>query len=187
MLFDFQAFIEELREKTEKKQIVEKYEQLIWPIKWDIKDQDWYIEYISKFEAIPYNIPEELKDDFDWDLLQQLVISSFSSDYEIKKEEWKELKELYIAVKSWDQSVVKTISELRSFQILRLYEIYIEEQINLHALKKEDENEQQAIDTERETRIKRRKAVLDTMDKEELAQKAKKEQESKLWNLMDQL
>jgi len=29
MLFDFQAFIEELREKPEKKQIVEKYEQLV--------------------------------------------------------------------------------------------------------------------------------------------------------------
>ncbi|MEI7562885.1 MAG: hypothetical protein WCJ39_04185 [bacterium] len=28
MLFDFQAFIEELREKAEKKQIVEKYETL---------------------------------------------------------------------------------------------------------------------------------------------------------------
>jgi hypothetical protein len=29
MLFDFQAFIEELREKPEKRQIVEKYEKLI--------------------------------------------------------------------------------------------------------------------------------------------------------------
>lgn len=32
MLFDFQAFIEELREKPEKKQIVEKYEQLVGPV-----------------------------------------------------------------------------------------------------------------------------------------------------------
>jgi hypothetical protein len=28
MLFDFQAFVEELREKAEKKQIVEKYEKI---------------------------------------------------------------------------------------------------------------------------------------------------------------
>jgi hypothetical protein len=28
MLFDFQAFIEELKEKAEKKQIVEKYEKI---------------------------------------------------------------------------------------------------------------------------------------------------------------
>jgi hypothetical protein len=91
---------------------------------------------------------------------------------------------LYIAVKSGDQSVVKTISELWSFQILRLYEIYIEEQMNLHALRKEEESEKEAIDGERDSRLKRRKAVLDTMDKEELSEKAKLEQESKLGDLM---
>lgn len=184
MLFDFQAFIEELREKPEKKQIVEKYEQLVWPIEWDIKDQEWYTEYLVKFTPIDYNIPEELKEDFDWGLLQQLVLGSFSSDYEVKKEKDQEKKELYIAVKSWEQSVVKTISELWSFQILRLYEIYLEEQMNLHALRKEEEAEQAAIDLERESRITRWKAVLGTMDKEELNIKAKKEQESKLGDLM---
>ena len=187
MLFDFQAFIEELREKPEKKQIVEKYEQLVWPITWDIKDQEWYTEYLVKFTPLAYKVPEELKDDFDWNLLQQLVLGSFSSDYEIKKEKDQEEKELYIAVKSGDQSVVKTVSELWSFQILRLYEIYIEEQMNLHSLRKEEENEQVAIDGEREARIKRWKAVLDTMDKDELTQKAKQEQESKLGDLMGKL
>ena len=187
MLFDFQAFIEELREKPEKKQIVEKYETVIGAIDGDIKDQERYEEYVSKFTVIPFNIPEELKEDFDRELLQQLVVSSFSSDYELKTEEGKEFKELYIAVKSWDQSVVKTVSELRSFQILRLYEIYIEEQMNLHALKKEDENEQAAIDGERDAKVTRRNAILSTLDKDELAQKAKAEQESKLGNLMDQL
>jgi len=126
-----------------------------------------------------------LKNDFDRGLLQQLVVGSFSSDYEIKKLEGKDgERDLYIAVKSGDQSVVKTVSELRSFQILRLYEIYIEEQMNLHALKAEDENEKNAIDSERDLRVKRWKAVLDTMDKEELAKSTKKEQENKLGDLM---
>ena len=184
MLFDFQAFVEELREKPEKKQIVEKYESLIWPIKWWIKDQIWYTEYLSKFNPLAYNLPEELKDDFDRELLQQLVIGSFSSDYELKKESWKKEKELYIAVKSWDQSVVKTVSELRSFQILRLYEIYIEEQMNLHALKAENDEEKTAIQQEREMRIKRWEAVISTIDREELSGKTKKEQEKKLGDLM---
>jgi hypothetical protein len=187
MLFDFQAFIEELREKAEKKQIVEKYETLFGPIEGGAKDQIWYKEYLSKFEPLPYAIPEELKNDFDRDFLQQLVTGSFSSDYELKKEENKKDKELYIAVKSGDQSVVKTVSELRSFQILRLYEIYIEEQMNLHALKAEDENEKNAIEQEREMRIKRWKAVQETIDREEVAGKTKKEQESKLGDLMGKL
>ena len=131
MLFDFPAFIGELREKEDKKEIVEKYEKLFWKIQWDIKDQVWYTEYLSKFPTQSYLTPEDLDDDFDWDILEKLVIGSFSSDYELKQEgkdgDW----ELYIAVKSGDQSIVKTVSELWSFQILRLYEIYIEEQMNL--------------------------------------------------------
>jgi len=94
---------------------------------------------------------------------------------------------LYIAVKSGDQSVVKTVSELRSFQILRLYEIYIEEQMNLHALKYEDENEKNTIDQERDMRLKRRQAVMKTIDREELAGKAKEEQAGKLDDLMKKL
>jgi len=187
MLFDFQAFIEELREKPEKKQIVEKYESLFGSIQGDIKDQIRFTEYLSKFEPLPYETPEELKNDFDRDLLEQLVIGSFSSDYELKKEEGKEEKELYIAVKSWEQSVVKTVSELRSFQILRLYEIYLEEQMNLHALKAEDENEKNTIDQEREMRLKRRDAVIKTIDRDELSQKAKKEQTGKMEDLMGKL
>jgi hypothetical protein len=142
---------------------------------------------LVKFTPVSYKVPEELREDFDWDLLQQLVLGSFSSDYELKKEKDDEEKELYIAVKSGEQSVVKTVSELWSFQILRLYEIYIEEQMNLHALRKEEESEQVAIDGERDARMKRWKAVLDTMDKEEISQKAKEEQESKLGDLMGQL
>ncbi len=187
MLFDFQAFIEELREKPKKKQIVEKYETLFGPINGDIKDQIRYQEYLAHFEPLPYAVPEELENDFDRNILQQLVVGSFSSDYELKKEEGKEQKELYIAVKSGEQSVVKTVSELRSFQILRLYEIYIEEQMNLQTLKAEDENERNTIDAERDIRIKRRKAVRDTIDKEEIEKKTKEEQKSQMEDLLGKL
>ncbi len=119
--------------------------------------------------------------------MEQLVVGSFSSDYELKKEENKKEKELYIAVKSGEQSVVKMVSELRSFQILRLYEIYIEEQMNLHSLKAEDENEKNTIDQEREMRLKRWNAIRETLDREELAGKAKEEQAGKMEDLMGKL
>ncbi len=54
MLFDFQAFIQELREKEDKKEIVEKYEKYFWEIKWDIKDQIWYRDYLTQFSFQPY-------------------------------------------------------------------------------------------------------------------------------------
>jgi hypothetical protein len=64
--------------------------------------------------------------------------------------------------------------------MLRLYEIYIEEQINLHSLKHEDENEKNAIEQERNMRIKRWEAVLDTMDRDVEAKETKEEQEKDL-------
>lgn len=195
MLFDFHAFIDELRQKDEKKQIVEKYEKACGPIQWTLKEQNRYTEYVSKFSPMKYLTPNELKDDFDRDLLLQLVISSFSSDYELKSKDTEDkkdddkdaLRDLYIAVKSGDQSVVKTVSELWSFQILRLYEIYIEEQMNLHALMSEDEKEKTAIQAEREMRQKKWEAVLNTLDIDKEAEKAKKDQASKLDDLMGKL
>ena len=188
MLFDFPAFIEELREKEDKKEIVEKYEKYFWKIQWDIKDQIWYTDYLSKFPTQAYLTPEDLDDDFDWDILQKLVIGSFSSDYELKQDDKDGWWELYIAVKSWDQSIVKTVSELWSFQILRLYEIYIEEQMNLQILMNEEsedwEWEKDALIAEREVRLKKWNAVIDTMNRWKEAEAAKKEQEATLWDLM---
>ena len=188
MLFDFPAFVEELKEKEDKKEIVEKYEKLFWKIQWDIKDQIRYTDYLSQFSTQSYLTPEDLEDDFDRDILQKLVIGSFSSDYELKQEDnwwW----DLYISVKSWDQSIVKTVSELWSFQILRLYEIYIEEQMNLQILMNEDgeEWEKEALISERQVRLKKWNAVLDTLNRSQEADAAKKEQEATLWDLMWQL
>ena len=138
----------------------------------------WYTEYLSKFPYVPFITPDELWDDFDWALLEKLVTWSFSSDYELKLDKDTQKNELYIAVKSWDQSVVKTVSELWSFQMSRLYEIYVEEQMNLQILRKEnaeDEQSVQAIDSEREMRLKKWEAVLDTMWREQLAKETKVE------------
>ena len=188
MLFDFPAFIEELREKEDKKEIVEKYEKHFWKIQWDIKDQIWYTDYLSKFPTQPFLTPEDLEDDFDWDILEKLVIGSFSSDYELKQDEKDGDWELYIAVKSWDQSIVKTVSELWSFQILRLYEIYIEEQMNLQILMDEEnedgDSEKEALISERQVRLKKWNAVLDTLNRSHEAEAAKKDQEAALGDLM---
>lgn len=185
MLFDFLNFVDELREKEDKKSIVEKYEKYFWKIQWDIKDQVWYTDYLSQFPYEPYTTPEDLEDDFDWDILQKLVIGSFSSDYELKQNN-DGLWELYIAVKSWDQSIVKTVSELWSFQVLRLYEIYIEEQMNLQILMNEDEEdwEKEALISERQVRLKKWHAVLDTLNRSAEAESAKRDQEAALGDLM---
>lgn len=187
MLFNFQAFIDEMREKSDKKEIVEKYEALYGPIQGDIEEQLWYKEYLTQFSFVPFLTPDELGDDFDRDILQKLVVGSFSSDYELKLDSEKGNSELYIAVKSGDQSVVKTVSELWSFQMLRLYEIYVEEQMNLQILKKEEGEDQGAIEAERAVKLKKWEAVIDTMGREQMAQEVKADQEQKLDDLLGKL
>lgn len=59
--------------------------------------------------------------------------------------------------------------------------------MNLHSLKAEDENEKNTIDQEREMRLKRRDAVRSTIDREEVAGKAKEEQKGKMEDLMEKL
>lgn len=184
MLFDFNAFIGELRENPEKKDIIEKYEAALWPISWWLKDQLRYTQYLMNFKPQDYLVPDELQNDFDRDILQQLVIWSFSSDYELKKDDWADKPELYIAVKSGDQSIVKKVSELWSFQIQRLYEIYVEEQLNLEILRHDSEDEKNAIESERLMRQKRWQAILDTAWIAQEAAKAKEDQAKSLDELM---
>jgi hypothetical protein len=67
--------------------------------------------------------------------------------------------------------------------MLRLYEIYVEEQMNLQILRKEnvdDEQSAQAIDAERDMRLKKWEAVIDTMLREQMAKDIKADQEEKL-------
>ena len=171
MLFDFNAFIE-------------KYENAVWSIDWWLKEQLWYKDYLSKFSPTKYLVPDELENDFDWDLLEQLVLWSFSSDYELKASEWQDIPELYIAVKSWEQSIVKKVSELWSFQIQRLYEIYVEEQLNLEIFRHWSEDENNAIEQVRLMRQKRWQAIIDTLWMAQEAQAQKEEQAKSLDELM---
>lgn len=147
-LFNFSEFIEERRNNPEEKNIIEAYEHYYGPIPLSIEQQVWYRTYVSKF--LPYtkgfHIPEGVEEDFDWNLLIALIVSSFSSEYVIKRPNRiffrpEDKAELQIFVESGGQKVTKSLSELWSFQILRLFEIYIEEQMNMQTLLAECDGE----------------------------------------------
>lgn len=138
MLYDFHEHIESLRQNEERKKTVEEYEALFGKITGDIETQIWYSEYVRRFveEAPQIAIPEDLTEDFNWPLLVGLVVSSFSTNkYEFiyPAKECVRAKEeaacLKITVRSEGQTITKAIDDLWAFQILRLFEIYVEEQM----------------------------------------------------------
>lgn len=186
MLFDFQKFIGELREHDQKKVLIEKYEQHFGQVVGTLEEQKRYEEYVGTLPVTPYKVPTELQDDFHRELLMKLVAGSFSSDGLLQGEAG-EIPDFVISVQSGEQRVVKKISELRGFQILRLYSIYIEEQMNLAILMQEEEKEKEAIVNQREQRKKRRQLVLDNRTSAVEKEAYEKEKEDKLGDLMNQL
>ncbi len=190
MLFNFQEFIEVSRVNKEKWEFLKKYEEKVWPIKWDIKDQPWFIEYVSKFKKLQYLVPQKLLHDFDWWILMQLVVSSFSSVYEYKKfvtKKWIEWYNLYITVSNGEKSITKTVLELYPKQIERLFEIYIDEQMNLHLLKFWKEEEKSDIEWERMMKLNKWNTIIDNLDNEEIKKKVEEEKKDKLDDLYSQL
>jgi hypothetical protein len=88
-LFDFDLLLEELRnhENKDKKEVIEKYEKNFGPVTGTVQDQNWYKEYVNKFQIIDYAIPFASKEDFDYGLLCQLAAASFSSEVALDRNE----------------------------------------------------------------------------------------------------
>jgi hypothetical protein len=143
MMFDFQAYIATLREQPDKKGIVEKYEKYYGNIEGDIQDQFWYKSYLFNFDYVPYAVPTYLQNEFDWEALLKLIAGSFSTRSKLKFDA--DVPTFNIEVHSNESSIDKNIGELMSFQLIRLFEIYIEEVINLQAFMESDEVERTAI------------------------------------------
>lgn len=163
MIFSYKIFVEDLRQNSDKKEIISKYEELYGTIKGEIIDQIWFKDYVSKF--LPYyeavKNPEELKNDFDWQLLFALIASSTFIDLELEKpdkiiKDPEDQVDLIINVTSKSQTVSKKLSELRGFQILRLFEVCCESQLELQILIAEDGKEMIGI---YEARIKKLKFI----------------------------
>jgi hypothetical protein len=157
-LFSFQEFVNELRENPDKKEMIEDYERGYGPMPSDFKETDIYKKYVGEFtpsKQFKLIAPSELEFDFDWELLEQLIAASFSSDYRFEPSEVVPfMYHLYIFVNSGGSRVVKKIGELWSFQIYRLFEIYIEEQINLFTLI-DEEDEKDAVFAEQKARLRK--------------------------------
>lgn len=128
--------------------------------------------FLAKITPQKFKTPEKLDDVFDWDLLFQLIAGSFSSKYWFSEITGYSLDELFVEVKHKSVTIKKKISELWSFQIIRLFEIYCEEQMKLQILfsksiKDKDRETIKGIKKEREKRIaphrKIKKLVKETL------------------------
>lgn len=154
MLFNFEKFLETLPQGFTSAF----YKRFGRPNR--LEDCNFYKSYVSKIPTLTldYNVPEELVTDFDWGLLSQLAFSSFSCNAFL--EETVSGSDLCISVVSDNRNVIKKVSELWSFQILNLYNIFIKEQMELQLIASSDIDDQIAIDRQRALRLDRTLLLL---------------------------
>lgn len=161
-LFNYGNFFDEMKNgqtDPKYKKTASKYEELFGcQDGLTLNDQPFFNDYLSRFQ-MPFQVslPEDLEEDFDWELLYKLIMGSFSSRYSIELDKgWKEnpkgipLVHISITVNSNKKEITKTLEELWGFQIYRLYEIYMNEQMDLAVLREDGENEKEGIENERE-------------------------------------
>ena len=157
--FDFQLFVERLREDENKCDIIEPFEENFGSLKDRVyTDLPFYKEYLAKIEMDEsltkrIRVPEELIGCYDYNLLLKLVVCSFSSDYDFVYEDDTDTIKFMIMVENEKQNITKQLDELWSFQIVRLFEIYLEEQIKLANIRKESEVDEITIGMMRRLRL----------------------------------
>ncbi len=136
-MFNFQNIIAQLKEKHDGE---EKFEKFIEGFDENsvIEDMPFYKDYVSKFDVERafdgFNltaVENELLTKDDMFLLSRLILASFSSSYDILYDKQSNSIDFSVSVTSGEQSITKKISEIWSFQIMRLFDIYVNEQIEL--------------------------------------------------------
>lgn len=160
-LFHFQNIIQDIRDKTKNSKKLE-CERLLDDITEETEYEELllYKEYLSLFDVehdlgdLELAFPSALDDcKADASSLLRLVAASFSNTYDLKYDDKTNTVVLIISGKSHGESRTKKLPDLWSFQIKRLFEIYIEEQLNLEALRLNSEDEKRAIENEREVKL----------------------------------
>jgi len=170
-LFSFQGFVKSMR-CDDRKKVVEKYEECFGSlVRKGYKQTAFFKEYLSKIKIDEdlkerLVVPSELPVEFDYMLLLVLVIGSFSSTYTFEYDDKTDKVRLKITTKSDNQSITKYLDDLWGFQIMRLFEIYFEEQMNLAVLTKDSNFEKLSIERERTIRIKAYLMKLENMKRE---------------------
>ena len=155
--FNYDAFFKRLKKDPNKRENALKYELLFGNQNGlTVEDQPFYKDYLSLF-LMPFQVAIPDEGDHDWGLLLSLIFGSFYSEYTLTlEEEWKEnplvrpMVQLSISVNFEGQGVTRNLDELSDVHIIRLFEIYVDEQINSAIIRQQEDGGQESVDSERE-------------------------------------
>lgn len=121
-----------------------------------IEEMPFYVEYLSKFNGTHCDYDKgDMEDAFDFDLLFRLVAGSFSSSWRFEYSKEEKAFRLAIDVSAGTKRVRKYLDSLFAFQIKNMYAIYLQEQISLDLLGREENMEKEIVDSTRNDRLEK--------------------------------
>lgn len=159
-LFDFQQVLEEIVSRSsndDNKDLIEYICSI--PKNMSIEELPLYKDFLSKFdvehafESIELQTDLDLGTKDDYNLLQRLVYASFSSTYDFIYDEKDNKIRLLISVNSGTQHITKYLDELWSFQLISLYRIYLNEQLELESLAFINEDDVKELNEQRKVKL----------------------------------
>jgi len=119
----------------------------------DVKEMPFYVDYLSKFFNPICDYEKEEDSFYDYDLLFMLIAGSNSSDWSFEYSEENRAFRLVIDVAAGERRIKKYLDDLFLFQLRNMYVIYLEEQINLDLLMREDKKERDILMALRQRRL----------------------------------
>lgn len=160
-MFDFNTFRFSLYDNPDEVIMIQNYEKNFGRLPDVIYESHFYKEYISRFcipKGLIYNVPEAIEADFDFILLLQLGLASFSSDTNLVICDDK--LEMQVCVESKELKITKNISSLSGLQVLKLFHIWTKEILRDELNIMEDKILEAHIRNERLKRIARFENML---------------------------
>lgn len=161
VLFNFQKVINYIRGKA-KEGKAPSYKDLLDDIteETEFEDLPFYKEHLSLYEVendfgdFELAFPSVLLDyKADAPSLVKIVAASFSSTYDFVYDDATRLVSLIIMLYDHGSMIKKAVEELRASQVRRLFEIYIEEQFNVEAMRLNSEDAKRSIENERKVKL----------------------------------
>lgn len=146
MKFDLQEYRTKVLENGGiKSERLLKFESLYGLLPNSIEECVFYTEYVSKFEHnINYLIRLEHKSEFNWHLLLQLIAASFANELSFEITPGGEIESVITIVTS-EEVMIRKISELLDYQLVKLITTYVNEQIKNYVTKELNEIGKNAV------------------------------------------
>jgi hypothetical protein len=165
MIYNLLEHKQALLQDEDNHETITNFEHYYGKLPAEVEELQVFESYLSKFE-FDYdilNIPQDLANDFNCELLLQLALGSFGTEVDFVLADNNKIDVIF-KVSTIEACISKKLTELWSFQVSRLFEIFVTELLNLEYLAASDAREMEAIYAKRSIKLSAFTKMVDKIE-----------------------